>query len=207
MRNVIVLLGLLTVGSEIFAQQFFIDGNFVTNFQSVTPTFGMGIRFGWADVLAGASFTVYRGKHEYGSSYSDYDYSEKLNSAGIYTGVAPKAISKEKWTLSFPLILQVAFGETSGKDYEDSHIPVQADDLEHLNYVGIAFLAGSNAAYSLSEHWSFLAGFLFNIFEYEKYANTYYKTTSQADGTYSVTARSTAFLKDGTIQLGVRFTI
>jgi len=79
--------------------------------------------------------------------------------------------------------------------------------LETSSRFGFDFLLGTRGAYSLSEHWSVFAGFLFNIIEYTKYKNTYYLTTSQTGGTYSRTEDFTGWLNGGKVLLGVRFTI
>ncbi|MDR0375899.1 MAG: hypothetical protein LBH85_09305 [Treponema sp.] len=207
MKKTIVFLGMLTISSVMFAQQFFIDGNVDTNFESVIPTIGIGIRTRPVDIMAGINLTISEDGYEYGSPYSDYAFSKKWSSVGIYAGIAPKAISTEKLTISFPLLAQIRFGESSGEDYKDARIPVQFGDLENSNRFGFDFLAGVRAAYSLSEQWSIFAGFVFNIVEYTNYENTYYRTTSQTGGTYSRKESFTGWLNGGKVQLGARFTI
>jgi hypothetical protein len=207
MKKTIAFLGMLALGSVTFAQQFFIDGSIDTDFESATPTIGIGIGFDPVDIMAGINFAFYDDKYEYGSPYSVYGFSEKWNSVGIYAGVAPKALSTEKWTLSFPLLVQIRFGESSGVDYDDSRISVESGDLEHSSHFGIDFLAGARAAYALSEQWSIFAGCIFNIVVSTQYENTYYMTTSQTGGTYSRTENYTGWLEGGKVQLGVRFTL
>jgi len=104
MKKAIFFPGFLALGSLIFAQHFFIDGNVATDFESVTPAIGIGIGFKPLDIIAGINFTFAEDKLEYGSPYIDHAFSEKWNSVGIYAGIAPKAISTDKWTLSFPLL-------------------------------------------------------------------------------------------------------
>jgi hypothetical protein len=206
-KRAFVFLGMLMVGSAMFAQQFFIDSNATTDFESVTPAIGIGIETNYVDIMAGIKFTIGEVRFEYSYPYSDYKYSEKRSSAGIYVGLAPKALSIEKWTVSFPLLIQIRFGEASGYDYENNRIAVQSGDLEQSKHFGIDFLASARAAYSLSEHWDIFAGFVFNIVKYTKYQNLYYMTTSQTGGTYSRTENFTGWLNGGSMQLGVRCTI
>jgi hypothetical protein len=149
MKRFIVLLGMLAIGSVTFAQQFFIDGFVATNFESVTPNIGIGIGFKPLDIMAGIDFSINEDILEYGIPYSNSKRTEKWNSVGIYAGLAPKAVSTEKFTLSIPLLLQIRFGETT---YERSHITINAGDLENASRSGVDFLFGARATYSLSGH-------------------------------------------------------
>jgi hypothetical protein len=157
--------------------------------------------------MAGININFNEDNYEYGPPYSNSDYSRKWNSVGIYAGFAPKVLSTEKWTLSFPLLVQIRFGGTSGIDYISSKILVEADSLEDSSNFCIGFLAGVRAAYSLSEHWSIFTGFVFNIIESEKYENAYYRSTSQIGGIYSRTENYTGWLNGGKVHLGVRYII
>jgi hypothetical protein len=206
MKRVFVFFGMLALASAACAQQVFLEAHAATNFESVAPSIGGGVGLGPLDILAGASFSFSTDKFEYGSLYTDSNYAEKAHSVGIYAGAAPYAPVGEKLRLSFPLLLQIRFGGTSGKDYVNPFLLVNRHDLEHSSRFGIDFLAGARASYLLSAQWSLFTGFLFTLFEYTQYKNTYYDTDDQNGRTYARIENFIGFFRNGKVQFGVRFT-
>jgi hypothetical protein len=60
-----IVLALLIIGSNVFAQTFSLGEHLATDFENVWPTFDAGINLSHVDILAGVSFWIYQNEFSY----------------------------------------------------------------------------------------------------------------------------------------------
>lgn len=164
---VLAFVSLITTGA--FAQFSLESG--VTFGGTPTPLIGMAYSLEKLDILAGLGFSYWKETTSYNWGSASVDGS----SFNLYGGVAPKASLSDKWSLSFPILLDFTFPK---KDVFD-----------------ILLLAGARARYSLTNNWGIYLGFLITAFSYEKDETGVYtsETTSIFDGGMAVLGVSYRF--------------
>lgn len=220
---VLVLASLVAGGA--FAQ-FFISGEVSTDFESVTPSIGIGFGFEILDILAGFSVGIGQTTVAYDTSDNrtgadKQNYTEASNTVGIYVGIAPKA-THEKWTVSIPLLASIYFGEQNKRTFDDSDAQKDTSYSSYSSYpsaqpadpiFGFVFKAGGRAEYAFSEHWSIYTGFLWDVISWQQVKNQEFKrvydektyTYSNGPEQLNNTTESLDVFKSGSVQLGVKF--
>jgi len=190
----------LFVAGGTFAQ-FAIEGSVSTSFNGITPSIGIGVELAKFDILAGLNFSINTYEYEYANE-SDRSYSYGRNNIGIYAGLAPKASLPGKWSLSFPLLVQVLFGSREKSDYFSGNPRyINSDDAGSTNF-GFDFRAGARAVYAFSNNWGLYTGFLVNMLswtqnKYDTFEN-YYPNTR-----LGYTYNGFGVLNGGVVQLGI----
>jgi len=210
----IVVLFLVVVGRT-FAQ-FTIDGSYSISGSLTSArinslygklSIGMGYEFLKFDLLAGVNFNIATNRIE----YEDLDSTatdESLNSfsrikanIGIYAGLAPKVSLSGKWSLSFPLLVEVSFDVPEITIYfNDSPYRGSPD-----TFFDFDFMAGARAAYAFSNHWSLYMGFLANIVSWTHYKDYIWRTSNPDDNRTVLSSTRNGFdvFNSSAVQLGV----
>jgi hypothetical protein len=202
MMKKIILIGLLTMGSTIFAQQFFVDGLIASDFTSITPNIGVGVSLNKIDILAGVNFNITRDLWEYETDYSNNDRVINSNRFGVYAGIAPKVAITEKVSLQFPILLEGGFEITEADFNNLDGGPTGSNNKYNSTYIG--FDIGSLVNYSLNRHFDVFAGFLFNAFNLTTYKVDHWKSPS-INETYFAEQKKIYFFESGLVELGVKY--
>jgi hypothetical protein len=203
MRKIGVVFGLLVMGSSVFAQTFSFGGHLSTNFEGVWPAFEIGINFSTVDVLAGVSFWEYQEEVSY-DNYRSFSTDNKLDERWIrlYAGFAPKVRATEKLALSFPLFAKIQF-RNDAFGFEDDLV-YSEDDLKKADYFGYGLDFGARVYFALTKKWSVYGGAIMNVVYIADNKYTYWK--DDPDETYTRETKSTSWLIDGLVEMGVRVT-
>ena len=188
---IFILLVLVSVGS--FAQ-FAVEGSY--GVLGGTPLIGVRYDFSRLDIMAGVELYFRQYNYDEDSSASDYSYWNR--SVGIYTGIAPKIVFSDHWTLSFPLLAAVGFGGRS------KYATASGSSDAGYSIFGLRFVAGSRVTFFFSEHFSLYFGFLLYAVSWEQTKfNTW--TGSPGGGTkLSYTMSDLYILNSGNIPIGLR---
>lgn len=204
MKKVFVLVGFLFAGSALFAQiHVSFDGHLATNFSNVAPTLGIEINFNKVDILAGTSFWFYESERTI-KDYSYYNTDSKTiqNRYEFFAGIAPKAITTDKWSLTFPLLAKISFRNDELK-YVDGNVYTN-DSPKNAEYFGYGFDIGSRVYYTIGRKWNIYAGFLFELFSKTNNKYTYWKNSPNI--TYTQEYNTMVWFDNGEFGLGVRCT-
>jgi hypothetical protein len=196
------LVGLLAIGSTLFAQKVSLIGHLATDFDAVAPTLGFEVNFNKIDLLAEANFWIYSSERA-DKDYQNYntDSTSIQNRFEIFAGIAPKVIITENWSLTFPLLAKLHFRNDELK-YHDSFV-YTTDSAKKADYFGYGFDIGARVYYALSQRWNIYAGFLFEIVSISNNKYTYWKT---ANTTWTREYNTTLWFNNGEFELGVRYT-
>jgi hypothetical protein len=203
MKKFCSLVVLLVIGTILFAQNISITGELTTDFDGVSPLFGLEVHLSKIDILAGFGFWFYENEVTYDNYQTfDTDYDSKQNIFKIFSGVAPKILINEKILLSFPLLAEIQFGNDF-LEYNRSTV-YSPGSLKKAEYFGYGFDAGARIYFSLTKRWSIYTGAIAQILYISNNKYTYWKNSP--NDTYTRKNNGIYWFTNGDVELGVRFT-
>lgn len=167
------------------------------------PVIGVEYGFEKVDILAGFVFYYNNYEYDYEEPNKDGSYDYNTWRIGFYIGAAPKVSLSDKWTLSFPIMGEFSFDETSPYNFADKRINYSAG----LEGFSLMFKLGAKAKFAFNENWSIYTGFLINAVTYSKTEYSKWKGPTTDDGTETEYTYSVInVFNAGRVLLGINFT-
>lgn len=204
MKRIMVLVGMVCIGSAVYAQNTALTGELRTDFDGIAPILGLELNVSSLDVIAGIGVRYYKNE----ASYANYEIFNTDNTINhnyffINLGIAPKAAVNDKIALSFPLLVKMHYN-TYSRDYKLSSVYIP-DGLKKGYYFGFGFDAGARIYYALTPRWSIFTGALAQILLHTNNRYIYWKENPAE--TYKRENIANGWFDNGYMELGIRLTL